>query len=234
MDGYFLCVDILGFSEIVKNLSKVKSKNKIKEWVDLVRTSAQTNNIKNYQLLSDTVFASVLNKDELGNLISFARTLLEKGIEKSIPIRGGISYGSFEWSDILIYGPAVIEAHIIEQEQQWIGISFSPKIQLNEKVLDEHNLVVYPTPKTNGYIQLHTVIAWSVPKYSLLSGYLTSSGLGGIPGKGKNLDWNFGYKIQNTIIFGIYLEFLNKTGDTAFKYHGHNPIQFLDEHYRGR
>ena len=98
MDGYFLTADLLGFSNIVTNSSEDELSERIGDWVTLVETAAHACNVQNIQLISDTVFASADSTTAgCSSLAAFARRLLNDGVLKSLPVRGAITYGTFEW-----------------------------------------------------------------------------------------------------------------------------------------
>ena len=126
--GYFLLLDLLGFSRIVSNLNPQELTQRMGgDWVNLIGRTAADLHVNDIQLLSDTLFAREHDSnDGLDRLLRFARALLEGGIQESLPIRGAITYGDVTWGP-LIYGKPVIEAHGLEKSQNWIGISCAPK-----------------------------------------------------------------------------------------------------------
>lgn len=230
MNGYFLCADILGFSDLVKNLNQSELDEKINVWIHIVHLSAKKYGIEKYQLISDTVFAAVSNeKSELKKLINFSRELLNLGIHRSLLIRGGISYGQYTWNENLVYGPAVIKAHNLEMKQQWLGISLGIDAPLSNQECKEMQVIVYPVPHSNGPIVLSTSIIWNVPTFEKLKKLSTS---GGLTVKGHGLDWQWSNKIQNTGLFGLYLNFLSKNPEAVLsKYHGLHPFDFINEFF---
>lgn len=229
--GYFLCADILGFSEIVKSLSELDDQTildkRIEQWVSIVKNLTKKYEIDNqYTLLSDTLFLGIDHDDEkLSKLLYFCQELLETSIGNSIPIRGAICYGSYSFEKDIIYGKAVIEAHELEQKQNWIGIILDNKI-----ICHIPNLTIcYPVPmKSQEKIILYKAISWNVPHFEKLAGLLSANGLGGTPGKGKILDWSWGDKIGNTITFGIYLDALKQKKLDGKEFWGHHPMHFID------
>lgn len=54
--GQILIADILGFSNIVRNLNGEELNSRIKDWTDLVDGLSKKYELKEYQLLSDTLF----------------------------------------------------------------------------------------------------------------------------------------------------------------------------------
>lgn len=227
--GYFFCGDLLGFSSIVKSLTPDVLDKRILDWTSLVKEAATTHNISKYQLLSDTVFAAVSNsQNDLSNLINFARHLLNNGIPRSLPIRGAISSGQFNWGN-LVYGRAVIEAHDLEKKQNWVGVTLQDNSIITEQDYIKLGIVCYAVPMTpNNPIQLYPAVSWNVPTFEELGSLLQRDGLGGVPGIGKVLDWNWGDKVANTTIFGLYIKALSETKRETSKFHGYHPVHFID------
>jgi hypothetical protein len=220
--GYFFCGDLLGFSNIVKNLNSHDLEARVAEWVALVEVTAKNHAIEKIQLISDTVFAAVgKDKNDLKKLINFARDLLNHGILKSFPIRGAISYGNFNWDGSLVYGSPVIKAHALEQRQKWIGIILDVPA-LAEREYVDMGLVCYPVPMEPGsHIVIHAVVAWSIPKFEELLIILMS---GGLSIKGERLTWGWGDKFQNTILFGLYIEILKKAKASPASFGWASPL----------
>jgi hypothetical protein len=153
-----LIADILGFSNIVRNLNGEQLTARIKEWTDLIENLSQKYNLKDYQLLSDTLFVTCdYNETNIKGLFSFCSALLTDGIEKSIPIKGAISYGEVFWGK-LIFGNAVIDAHALEIEQNWIGITCSLKVPDIKKYYDQQLVICYPPCFKSGKFVLMPVV----------------------------------------------------------------------------
>jgi len=223
-NGYFFCGDILGFSNIVESLHQNTLEKKIANWSTLVKDSAETSGVNRFQLVSDTVFAT---SSKLETLILFARQLLNNGINESLPIRGAISYGEFKWGE-LVYGRAVIAAHELETKQNWIGVIVDHSVNFTESY-EKLGLVCYPVPtQSHDEIRLFSALQWDVPTFEALSSKLTNDGLGGPLGKGKTLNWDWGNKVGNTVLFGIYLKALETQKKPANKFYGIHPIHHID------
>lgn len=123
MANYFLAVDLLGFSNMVSNLGQNKLDGRIGDWTGLVEKVKTDAGVNDLQLISDTVFVREEDsEDGLQRIIRFARSLLEKSLDRSLPIRGAITHGAVAWGK-LTYGKPVIEAHKLETSQDWIGIA---------------------------------------------------------------------------------------------------------------
>jgi hypothetical protein len=230
-NGYFLCADILGFSEIVKNLSGLKDQKildqTIDKWINIVRDLTKKYEIDNqYQLLSDTLFLGIEDDDKkLSSLLYFCQELLEVTIENSLPVRGAICYGNYSFEKEMGYGKAIIEAHELEQKQNWIGITLDNRITYFVPNLT----ICYPIPmKAQEKIMLYKALSWKVPKFEKLAELMNKDGLGGTQDKTKQLDWGWGEKIGNTVMFGIYLDALRQKGSDGSKFYGFHPVHFID------
>lgn len=223
--GYFFCGDLLGFSKIVTNLSSIELDNKMQEWVSLVKDIAIKNGIVKIQLISDTIFAAVHDdKNELIKLVNFARDILNECTPKSLLVRGAIVRGDFTFSDSFVYGNAVICAHRLEQQQDWIGVMLDcADISDSEHV--EMDLIHYAVPMASAVIKTYPALRWNIPQYDLLAKYSTGGGLTNI---GEALDWRWGGKIQNTVIFNLYIKFIRQNGHSPHLFRGNHNIHWID------
>ncbi|MFA6037557.1 MAG: hypothetical protein WC748_05515 [Legionellales bacterium] len=228
MIGYFLCVDLLGFSEIIKNLSPEKANSKIESWVALIEELVGYYEIEKYQLVSDTLFIGLGDAaEDLNKIIKFAHDLLNRSIPQSLIIRGSITLGEYVWGK-LVYGPAVIKAHTLEKSQNWIGIVLDNDIKI-EDVYYIQKIITYPVPmNSNQMIILYNTISWQVPSYSDLASLTCRDGLGGVPGEGKPLNWDWATKISNTVLFGCYSRAITIMGKDRSKFYGLHPVQFVE------
>jgi hypothetical protein len=232
MEGYFLTADLLGFGSIVKNSDDGELSSRVANWIELVKRAAAGANLCNrIQLISDTVFvAADSTTDGLASIIRFARELLTSGARSSLPIRGGISHGTFEWGE-LTYGKAVIEAHQLESRQNWIGVACCPGIPHVDQLWGEDGLVCYTPPLKSGQIQVMPVVVWDVPSFDELWKSLCSNGL---VKKGEVLAWPWAEKVTNTVEFENYLYILRGKQGTYEKFHGFLPIQTISANLKGR
>lgn len=228
--SYFLVADVMGFGHIVENSKGDALDGRIDEWVTLVEATAKNFKIKNIQLISDTLFASVAQEpDSLVQLIDFIRELLTASLSISLPLRGAIVSGECTWGR-LTYGPAVIAAHQLEQAQNWIGIACAPAMPGVDTPWSLERLICYPVPFKRKEIRLHPVVAWPVPAANELIKLLAR---GGLTKNGDVLTWEVGEKINNTVLFGMYMKFLSRTKSSPSVFHGFlpiHPISTVTEH----
>jgi len=225
MEGYFLLVDLLGFENIVKNLDKEELAGRIDEWVALAKESVEQNNLSNLLLLSDTLFIGTGNTNkDLGNLIAASKHLLNKSILSSLPVRGAISFGHYEWGN-LVYGQAVIDAHSLESQQNWVGIACQNNLPHIESYWGSGSLICYPVPKKSGFIQLAPVVDWDVPDMDNLMKLLSK---GGLTKKDETLTHPWMDKIEKTISFSLYKKIVQKAGASYKEFHGFSSMQTIE------
>jgi hypothetical protein len=225
MQGYFMVADLLGFGNLVDNLSLEELTRRVQAWGVLVRECAKTCGVARHQLFSDTVFADADDSPAgLRNLIELARKLLEEGATQSLPIRGAISHGSYEWGD-LTYGDAVVEAHRLEMAQEWVGVACQMGLPHIEAFWGLDSVICYPIPKKDGAIGLHPAVAWDVPTFNILARYLTG---GGLTKERDVLDWEWGRKLANTVEFGVYSRVLKRKGETGKTFRGRHPVEAIE------
>ena len=207
-NGYLLIADVLGFSKIVTNSVASQSNGVIQQWLDLVSDATNHADLdRQPQLISDTVFASAsLDATGLRKLVKFSRFLLEKGVAQSILVRGAITNGSFEWGQ-LTYGRAVIDAHKMETNQDWIGISCQGETPHAVELWGPDGLVCYPPPLKQGLIGLCPVVVWDVPEPHELQHASTREPL---VLASEFLEWPWLRRLRNTAHFGAHLRSLSK------------------------
>jgi|688.fasta_scaffold83226_4 hypothetical protein len=221
-----LIADILGFSNIVRNLNGEELTSRIKDWTDLVDGLSKKYDLKEYQLLSDTLFLICeYNEKNIKALFALSRDLLTMGIEKSIPIKGAISYGEVYWGK-LIYGKAVIDAHYIEIEQNWIGITCSSKVLDIQTYYGQGLVICYPPCFKSGKFTLMPVVNWDPPRGDDLFKKIVTKGL---MKEGEQIESKIVQMVDNTNTFRLYKHnILNVRKLKTDQYHGTYHTNFLD------
>ena len=125
---YFMEADVLGFSNIIKNLPSAEQNERVNNWIQIVESVKTEAKVEKTQLISDTLFIMEENSEQgLGRMLKFARLLMNRCIVDSLPVQGAIVYGDASWGT-LTYGQAVIEAYSMERSLEWIGIACSPNL----------------------------------------------------------------------------------------------------------
>lgn len=140
----------------------------------------------------------------------------------NIPIRGAISSGEVIWGKI-IYGKAVIMAHNIERNQNWIGITCKTDLKFEHEFLGYNKLIVYPPPFKSGEFVLCTVIDWEIPSVLQLSTKLSS-----FFKKGEPIDRQIIEIIDNTSLFNNYKKWLIEKKLSPKRYYGVTYTHFLE------
>lgn len=195
-------------------------------WVSLVEQAASDCHATRTQLISDTIFAAAdSGAEELRRLVGFARYLLSHGIGQSLPIRGAITYGSYEWGR-LTYGKAVIRAHSLEMAQNWIGVTCDSNLPHVDELWGLNSLICFPAPMKGVQIKLHPVVTWDIPRFSDLTKILTS---GGLTKKGDFLSWDWADKLNNTVLLGMYRNWLTAKKKSGKVFYGFQPLQVFSE-----
>jgi hypothetical protein len=141
------------------------------------------------------------DKLELKKLIKFSKILLAEGIKIAIPMRGAISFGQYNWGE-LIYGKAVLAAHRLEKIQKWIGIVIDLEILIENEEAFDLGLKQYFVPILNDESKLYYTVIWNIPFFHELSYSLAlkTSHTKHLPYDKFSLE-----KIKNTAIFGDHL-----------------------------
>lgn len=223
MIGYFFVADILGFGNIVRNLNEDDLMSRINSWTTLVDYIANQHDIDDIQLISDTVFAFTESSTAgLRKLIEFSRSLLNQGVEQSLPIRGAITHGDFDWGR-LTYGKAVITAHEIETCQNWIGVSCDNNLPHVEDQWGFDSLIAYPTPMKAGPVKIRPVVDWSVPIKELVK-YLMG---GGLTLEGEVIQWALMEKLNNTVQFSVYKSLIKQYESDPDKFYGISSMEVI-------
>lgn len=228
--GFVLVADLLGFGSMVSNLTARGAgvlDERIAEWTRLVETAAHQTGVSQFRLMSDTVFAAVGSSGEdFHRIVDFAQQLLTTGIQASFPIRGAIAGGSYVWGD-LTYGDAIIRAHALEQRQNWIGVACdldaSPHL---EGAWNPDRIVAYLVPMKSGHMQIMPAVAWKVPGTYDLGGLVAA---GGLLREGEHLTWPVGEKLNNTAVFGIYLEQLRRRRLSGREFLGESTTHLIED-----
>lgn len=226
--GYFFVCDLLGFGQIIKNSTEPQRQARTDAWLGLVEDSAKAENVQ-IQLVSDTVFARADNSDDgIAGLVAFARRLLNLGVPQSLPVRGAITYGEFEWGRFT-HGTAVVDAHELESNQNWVGITCAKNLPRLPQLWGFERVICYIPPMKSGIGSYRGVIDWEIPGAGKLFEYLTS---GGLALKGESLRWDLLQKYDNTVAFSIYKR-LTKLGnyDPSLS-HNQTGLHFIERRLR--
>ena len=228
--------DLLGFSNIISNLDPSDQSERVGQWTMLIENNARKHGITDYQMISDTVFAGAENSPEgLENIINFAKGMLEEGIIEKLSVRGGISFGEVTWAPKVSFGKAIVNAYNLANNQNWIGTACEPILSSHidskrEELWDLDRIIMYDVPMKTGIVRCIPAISWNLPptakSHCTLADRLFVQTLGkGLSKKnGENVKWSNKTKIQNTLIFLIYLKIL-KNSQARMIANGNNVLK---------
>ena len=222
---YFMVVDILGFSQIMTNLNSDEQTRRVQDWLALVETTGFETGVKWIQLISDTLFVRQEDSvDGLARMLRFAQLLLERGLDKNIPLRGAIVHGDAAFGK-MTYGEAVIKAHQIERSLDWVGIACARNLPGLEQFWDWDRVVRYAVPRKTGPMEYVGAVAWKVPDIGELLLMATGNGL---VDDGAPVIWEPIAKLERTIQFGMYLRMGKSAGMDPQSLPGIFPMHVIE------
>lgn len=205
--SYCYVGDVLGYKYMVEHLTLDEQVSRVSELIKFVEDATKKYNITDemYRLISDTIIiVTEKNDGNLENLLSFAQYMLNEGVPNSFPLRGGIAQGDAKFIGNVPLGAAFLEAYNLANDQNWIGTCVCKRMWDNiKKFCSIGGLVVnYKPPMKHGDAKFMPVISWNIPFYGELYTHMVHSGLGG---QYHKLDWRELIKIQNTLMFSMFL-----------------------------
>lgn len=168
--------DILGFKAMVSHISLSEIANKVSRLVErseVAQVSGSVNFDVGHAHFSDALLLwgpdmSGIDTEEKIKIrkamMMVASSFLGRSIEDEIPLRMGVAEGSVLIdSDSNIYvGQPIIDAYLLESQQQWVGGAVHPSFGSGE-LLDSphHDLVRYEIPlKENSQSQSELAVNW--------------------------------------------------------------------------
>lgn len=176
--SYTVFIDILGYSNIIENISNEDQSNEIFELLNMIELSikeyfnqaSESSTYKEYSLhyafFSDCIILSFVPKKGIEiakeEIVYFNQTTLEfiftwimnaqfiALIKTGFLLRGGISSKDIYWSnDNKVVGPALIEAYKLESKKaSWARIILSEELSADESLMNHINLVSLYTNHT--------------------------------------------------------------------------------------
>ena len=234
---YCFVGDLSGFQKIVQNLSLGQQDVRIKQWIDLVESTARKCDLADFKLVSDMVIAITQeNPEGIDTLIKFSRLLLEDGLRFNLPLRGAIAQGDVKMSDQIAYGRALVDAYQLATEQNWLGVSVRHGVTGLKTIWDIEKLIVYPSPLKKGYTRLLPVVVWTIPPTTDLIKLTLGEGLSQ---DYDIIEWEYTNKINNTVIFSLYLKLLMENEKATrkkiepSKFFGFTPLEIIEHKIEG-
>ena len=205
-DHYCYVGDILGYKYMIKNLELDKQEERVTNLIDFVNLATKKFNITEemFRLISDMIVIVTNNEDEcLNDLLGFAQYMLNEGVPKSFPLRGGIVHGEAKLIGDIPLGTAFLEAYELANNQNWIGTCCKVEREIIKEFCSVGGKVIlYKPPMKNGEYKFMPVISWNIPFYGALYSNMVKGGLSDT----TKLDWRELTKIQNTLMFSLFLK----------------------------
>lgn len=137
---YLLFLDILGFSELIKQRGRDEVLRVINEALSVLGHWVSRNHEFSTIYFSDTFLVyQVTNgyrKWAFLDIYVMGAMILTSLLAKRIPVRGAITFGEFEvfgqhaGTHQVYFGRALVEAHEAERRENWVGISIQPSAWL--------------------------------------------------------------------------------------------------------
>lgn len=234
---YCFVGDLAGFQNIVRNLSLEQQDVRIDQWVKLVESTASKCDLVDFRLISDMVIAITQEKPEgIDNLIKFSRILLEEGLQLRLPLRGAISQGDVKMSGQIAYGKALVDAYRLASNQNWLGVSIRNGVTGLKHLWDTKKLMLYSTPLKTGSMRPLPVVVWTIPPTKKLIELTLGEGLSY---DGEEIGWDYTNKINNTVIFSLYLKLITETEKATGKkmepsqIHVFTPLEVIEHKIDG-
>ena len=210
---------------MVNNLPGDLQAERINEWIGLVNETSHEMEVRETQLISDSLFVVEENTESgLERLLKFAQLLITRGIDISFPIRGAITHGNVSWGQ-LTYGKAVLQAYELERSLEWIGVACSPLLPDIASMWDWDLVAVYPAPRKSGEAILGPVVVWDVPRSESL---LAKVAAGGSHRAGEYIGWDVIAKVERTLQFGLYVKLAKESGLQPDTFRGFFPMQAIE------
>lgn len=176
-EAYCYVSDLLGFKNIIINLESDKQCRRVDAWIEFVNKGADKFGIQNYHMISDTIFAIADGHQGLETLLDFSKYMLEEGMKKSFPIRGGITFGDVNWRPHVVFGKAIIEAYNLANRQNWVGTSCDLDLSQLHGLWDVDKVILYIPPMKNGLAKFMPVSSWNMPSCNKVLSNMSIEGL---------------------------------------------------------
>lgn len=168
--------DILGFKAMVSRIGLCEIAKKVSRLVersDVAQVSGSVSFDVGHAHFSDALLLwgpDMSGKDAKEQvdvrkaMMMIASGFLGRSIEDEIPLRMGVAEGSVLIdSDRSIYvGQPIIDAYLLESQQQWVGGAVHPSFRSDELLASpHHDLVRYEIPhKENSQLQSEVAVNW--------------------------------------------------------------------------
>ena len=119
-------------------------------------------------VFSDTLVLWCDDKESaVDSFLSSCSHLVMASVESEMPLRGGIAYGECicDAPSGTVLGRAVVDAHVTEASQDWIGAALHPSCMKRKEWLDD--CIRYSVPTKPGCPGLDVALAWHYYRYDV-------------------------------------------------------------------
>ena len=223
---YFMAADLLGFSNLIENLTDDEQVLRINDWINVVEDTKAEVGIRDTQLISDTLFVREADSAAgLERLLRFAQLLINRSFNQHFFVRGAITHGNVAWGK-LTFGTAVLQAYKLEQSFEWIGIAAAPFLPHIDSLWSWNLVACYPAPRKSGKVQLCPVVVWDVPT---TEAFLASQGASGTLEDDK-FKWEALSKVEGALQFGAYISLAQKLGLRPEHFSGFSRLQLIESY----
>lgn len=185
-------IDILGMSALVSKDAElawqllsnlVEARNKAHTihitFIDTAQTVAVPDQIRAVTF-SDTIllFTKGVDLVDLRSILVVTTELLSKALNLCVPIRVGISVGTFFFNlkESMYAGPALIEAYQLGEEAQWIGIVVSEEVHRRateaKMMSGKAEVVIRTNIPLNGRVRQGYAVNWPAALASSINAQL--------------------------------------------------------------
>ena len=183
--AFVAIIDVLGFKNRLREMELSELNAKYRDLLHISNTQTSVNVVTSNGVNSWSVGKAIFSDtivlccndgwDEIQTLISATAYLITDALEQEWPLRGAIAYGScvFEIESNVIIGQPVVDAHIAEESQEWIGVGLHstvinhPKLGNKIKVLDD--VIRYHVPVKCCSTRLDYAVHWGPYSMSALT-----------------------------------------------------------------
>ena len=190
---------------MIENQRMNEQEARVTGLIDFVNMATKNFDITDdmFRIISDMIVVVTDNDDDcLNKLLGFAQYMLNEGVPKSYPVRGGIVRGEAKIVGDIPLGTAFLEAYNLANSQNWIGTCCNVELDIIKKFCSVGGMVIlYTPPMKSGKNKFLPVISWNIPFYGDLYRNMVSGGLS----RDTELDWRELTKIQNTLMFSLFL-----------------------------
>ena len=199
-ENFVAIFDVLGFRDLCAAAATPGEVQHLLFMLKTLRKAADSTGITAIQY-SDSILLYTAGTDssDFNNLVQEVAYLIAGTLRRGIRIRGGITRGPFahDADRRAFAGPALVRAHELEQQQEWIGAIVDPHLarrpELEDAIIERLQdglLMAYPAPLKVGGVGDLLCVGWPLAYEGKYDGLRASLDDGG--------SWDVMRKVHNT------------------------------------